>query len=397
MASGFELLLNDEHPKHGVVIVGLLEHAEHFECMVAFAKRSDKKAFLTPLETALARGMTARVAIGLSMYVTDPAMLYGLLMLQNSSKPKLELYLSDTDATFHPKVYAVREPQRHRIIVGSANLTSGGFSKNYEASVVITDHGGEMMASVISHFNTLIEEHVLVRATKTRVDQYAEKYAVHKQWQLMAQKRANEVGRGDVQDLDVLVHRLVEMRDDETESGFSSQQSSRKYNRLQARRQMKRLAKAENLSVVAFKQEYEGLIQWFHSGGLERGKSVIARNGNLFILALVDILSVGRVTPEQALNLLLTHFSAINRAGTNVLTEILHALDNKRFAVMNQNSVRGLRVAGYLGYPVVPSKRNVNGDIYQRFCRDVVEVQTQLGLENLTELDALFNYNYWLE
>lgn len=108
-----------------------------------------------------------------------------------------------------------------------------------------------------------------------------------------------------------------------------------------------------------------------------------------FIRALAEALQLGRATPREASELF---FVDIDRAGINVLTEILHALDNKRYAVMNQNGVNGLLVTGYDQYPLRPLKTNVTPELYALFCRDAIDVQSQLGLENLSELDALFNY-----
>jgi hypothetical protein len=122
----------------------------------------------------------------------------------------------------------------------------------------------------------------------------------------------------------------------------------------------------------------------------------VSQKSSLVISALAELLELKRATPAEAFELLHSHFEDIERAGINVLTEILHALDNKRFGVMNRNAVSGLIVAGYDQYPLRPLKTNVTPELYEQFCRDVREVQTQLELENLSELDALFNYVYWL-
>lgn len=396
MVKGLKLLLNDDSATHGDEIVGLIQHAEHLECMVAFAKYSAKETLLKPLEGAVARGMTARIAIGLSMYVTEPAMLYEFLKLEKDYGARLKLYLSATDVTFHPKIYAVREPKGHKVIIGSANLTAGGFADNYEASIVVGDRDGELMESVEEHFESLINQRVLIRATKSRINEYAKLYAVHEAWRKMASRRAEKISRGDLLSLDVLADRLADMKKDKTAHGFAAQRASRKQHRGQARRQIQEMAALGKITAAAFLKIYEDLITWFHSSGLHRGKGIIATNGTQFVTALADILKLARANPSEAFDLLHSHFVDIDRAGINVLTEILHALDNKRYAVMNQNAVQGLMVAGYGGYPLRPLKTNVSPALYGQFCSDAREVQNHLGLENFTELDALFNYVYWL-
>lgn len=397
MVQGLKLLLNGYDSGHGDEIIGLLANAEHLECMVAFAKSSASETFMKPLKQAIARGMTARVAVGLSLFVTDPAMLYELLKVEKNSQNKLELYLSSTEDTFHPKVYAVRESAGHRVIVGSANLTAGGFSNNYEASVVVNDQDGALLASVQKHFGELIEEGALTRASKTQIDEYAKLHAVHEAWRKMANRRAEKISRGDLHSLDVLADRLADMKADTSPYGFTAQKNHRAENRLVARRRMKEIAGLGKVARDTFLDAYEGLIECFHSGGLHRGKRIVSQKSSRFITALAEILELNRATPAQAFELLHSHFEAIERAGINVLTEILHALDNKRYAVMNQNAVSGLIVGGYDQYPLRPLKTNVTPELYEQFCRDAREVQNQLELENLSEVDALFNYVYWLE
>jgi hypothetical protein len=64
---------------------------------------------------------------------------------------------------------------------------------------------------------------------------------------------------------------------------------------------------------------------------------------------------------------------------------------------MNQNSVSGLELAGYKGFPKNPSKFKVDANVYVDFCSKADSVRDRLGLRDFTELDALFNYVYWAE
>ncbi|WP_137137467.1 phospholipase D family protein [Pseudomonas asiatica] len=397
MAQKVKLLVNGCETDHGEEVGGLLTSAEHLECMVAFAKSSAGSEFLEILQKAIDRGMTARIAVGLSLYVSDPEILYDLFKLQKNSKRKLELYLSSTECTFHPKVYAVREAEGHRAIVGSANLTAGGFSNNYEVSVIVNDQNGVLMASIQNHFGYLIEEGELTRATKPLIDGYAKRHAIHEAWRKMANRRAEKISRGDFQSLEVLADRLADMKADNTQYGFTAQQAYRTKSRLVARTRIKEMAGLGKVDRDDFLMAYESLIECFHSGGLHRGKRIISENSRLFVSALADVLKMSRATPSQAFKLMHSYFEGINRAGINVLTEILHALDNKTYAVMNQNAVSGLIIAGYDQYPLRPLKTNVTAQLYEQFCRDTKEVQSQLKLDNLSEVDALFNYVYWLE
>ncbi|WP_066267481.1 phospholipase D family protein [Hydrogenophaga palleronii] len=395
MGSSAKLVLNGEQRSHADAVLEMLGRAQHFECMVAFAKVSALSELLTPLEQALDRGMSARVAVGLSFHLSEPQLLRKLFDL--SKRSAMQLYLSTGDATFHPKIYATQEPKRCTVIVGSANLTAGGLGDNHEASLLVDGPDPTLFAEVQAYFDVLVAEESLVLATKKRIDAYAIEFAIHDAWRKMARKRADRVSRDDVQDMTVLADQLAEMRRDGSPHGFAAQQLMRSSNLRLARRQIKDLAITVKGGARSFLPRYEALISTFHSGGLHRAKTRVARAPARFLAAIADIAGQPGLAPAEAFELLHAHFENITGAGINLLTEILHALDNRRYAVMNQNAVTGLAVAGFGGYPDHPTKSNVDGDLYARYCQHARSVQSELGLANLTELDALFNYVYWQE
>ena len=114
-----------------------------------------------------------------------------------------------------------------------------------------------------------------------------------------------------------------------------------------------------------------------------------------FQAALKSISEVKNPNPEQGFGILQSHFIDIDGAGINLLTEILQTLDCNQFVVMNQNSISGLRMAGFLNFPRNPSKITVQATQYSEFCQSADYVRRELGLSNFLELDALFNYVYW--
>lgn len=388
-------MLNGEQAGHADALLALIGRARHLDCIVAFAKGSALNLMLDALKQSLGKGMTARFAIGLSFHLTEPSLLRKLFCLSKSFD--LGLYLSDTDETFHPKIYAFSFSRRSTVFVGSANFTAGGLSKNYEASVRVDDADGVLATEVAVHLDDLIESKIVVPATKGRIDDYAREFAVQNAWRDMAKRRANKINRQAAPDLGVLADQLKEMRRDESENGFVSHQAKRARNLVEAKTHIGKLAALQRPTAATFLPMYEYLYHRFHSGGLHRHKTRIAAQASDFVAALADILKRGKLPPEEAFGILRQHFLGITGAGVNLLTEVLHAIDNKRYAVMNQNAVEGLMTAGFVGYPLHPAKTGVNGKLYARFCKDALTAQRQLGLANFSELDALFNYIYWQE
>lgn len=395
MKSTSQLILNGKTARHADALLAKLERAQHLDCMVAFAKSSALKDFLPSLRKALARGMTARFAVGLSLHLSEPKILRHLLRLSGDG---LDLYLSnDRERTFHPKIYSFREGAGSTVFVGSANLTFGGLAANYEASIRSDDPDGQLAAAVAAHFDDLIERKALVEASPKKISDYSLEFDVHDVWRKVARKRAEKITSEGARDLSWLAFYLEEMKQDESENGFAAHQILRRRNLVRAKRQIRHLSAVQRPSSSSFLPQYERLIEHFHSGGLARQKTRISAQATEFVTALNVMLQAGKPPPETAFEVLHERFRDIRGAGINLLTEILHAIDNRRYAVMNQNAVAGMLAAGFAGYPLHPNKLGVNGATYARYCADAQTVRKQLELANLSELDALFNYVYWHE
>lgn len=235
-----ELLLNGEKRDHGQVIAGLLKKAERLECMAAFAKTSAFQGVLEALQASLAHGLEARFAIGLDFYLTEPALLRKLMEM--GKKHTLELYLSASSETFHPKIYALRHIRGCSVLIGSANLTAGGLCDNYEASALVDDPEGALTASITQHFNELNADGTLVRATKLRIDDYARDYVIHDACRKVARRCAANVNHADGISIEVLRDILELMKSDSSSNGFKSQQTLRGRNLRKAQRKLGELA-----------------------------------------------------------------------------------------------------------------------------------------------------------
>jgi HKD family nuclease len=393
-----KLILNDAaNSNHGVHMSKLLQHAKRLDCMVAFAKLSGLKAIKGQIVVALENGLDARIAIGLSFYQTEPKLLKALLQI-SETYGNLRLYVSNTQFTFHPKIYVFSNDQGSDVLIGSANFTQGGFSSNFEASVLVSDPQGELSLSILRHMQRLIDETVLVEATLDVIDDYEKNYWIYKSIQSIGQQRAQKAVDTQGKTSLALAEILLEMKRDTTDEGFQRQCSLRRERREQSMAMLKKLAKIAALTESNFLSNYEQLIDQFRSGGLARGKTKIARNAKLFQMSIKKLLKVIReelLTPEKAYDFLHQYFNKIPGAGVNVLTEVLHSIDNKKFAVMNQNAVDGLRLSKDFSFPIHPLKTNVNGLCYQDFCNRAAAIRDELGLADFSELDAVFNYAYW--
>lgn len=126
----------------------------------------------TPMSRALARvrSRIAALAVGLDFHQTDPDFLDRFRA--HARVREVE------DGTFHPKVYVFRTGSKFDAIVGSANLTRGGFGPNLELDVHLhgvtsdrvfrelvafveaqADAGRQMLAEDVAHYRKAWKAH----------------------------------------------------------------------------------------------------------------------------------------------------------------------------------------------------------------------------------------------
>lgn len=142
-------------------LVDFIQHAtqHHYRKLriaVAWAKRSGLARIWDALANFRHDGGHVQLIIGVSE--------------GGASKEGLELALSGSDdsyvfhdprRTFHPKVYFASSDLEHSLLVGSSNLTAGGLSWNYEASLWLewkADEDDGLTNSVTEWFERLLGE-----------------------------------------------------------------------------------------------------------------------------------------------------------------------------------------------------------------------------------------------
>jgi HKD family nuclease len=394
------LINSSEEQCHRNTINTLLNNVVCFDCMVAFAKISGFRMIEEALINALKRNQNNRQArfrfiFGLDFYQTEPNLLYEILKL-SQEYPNLSLFLSKNDCVFHPKVYAFGTERANYMIIGSANLTGGGLVKNNESSLLVKST--EMRETILNQIEGLIKNNKIIEATKDNISKYEEKYDIYNVRKVFFDSETNDAIQnpveGDFKTLEAILFLMKQKG--EFELDVERRIKSRRY----AIEQLNHIANEPNIDNARFLELYMPLVSnphhYWHSGFLGFHAGQVARvkgNPRLFQLALIAVRELNNPTPREAYLTLHSIFNNITYAGVNVITEILHTIDNKKFAVMNNNSVSGMERANY-SFPET-TMNNVDCDMYQNFCNSAKDVCQSLGFKNFTELDALLNYAYW--
>ena len=394
MQADISILLNEEDQDHLGTITTILQKSRRVDCLVAFAKWSGFASIQKTLEERLKKGMTARFVIGLDLYQSEPRVLGRLLALKEKFGIDVLVSNSGSGSTFHPKIYRFDQGDKIVLIIGSANLTGGGFSNNYEASVVLSTKTETRMPAYI---DALIEEESVVELTPAGLADYRARYDTQQTQRKLADMRAKRARPASGANLDVLREILQAMKDNDEEEGFANQMAARRRGRARAQAILKKIETALALSREELMPLYAEVAgQCWHSSGTRRRSKGITAKPELF----QEIVQAAARHEGSLAGDVFEHMrhlaKRVSGIGPNIMTEILHTYDNKRFPVMNQNSVEGMNLAGYTGFPLHPNKEFVTGEIYAEFCQRAESIRSELGLADLSEVDAVFNYSYWL-
>jgi HKD family nuclease len=139
-----------------------LQDADSFDIAVAWAASFAHLSMLCDYAQA---GKSLRAIIGRDRYATHPDAVRRLLA---AAPGKIRWGRTPSQGIFHPKVFVFHHRERITALVGSANLTRGGFDRNTEATVRLAGTAGEL-GSLVQFFErewsqgTLIDEGNLAR------------------------------------------------------------------------------------------------------------------------------------------------------------------------------------------------------------------------------------------
>lgn len=107
-----------------------------FKLAVAFAKNSGVGRIFNDLTQFTNNGGSTEAIIGIDQSVTS---YQALVNLKSFAGDKLFIHKDKNPyITFHPKLYLFGNRDIEKVIIGSSNLTAGGFYLNFEANVGIT-------------------------------------------------------------------------------------------------------------------------------------------------------------------------------------------------------------------------------------------------------------------
>ncbi len=162
---------------HIKVLCNSIEGADEIIFCVAYWKIEGIKSIKKQLASVLIVGKNVTVFASLNEFNTTPEALIELHQLE-STYPNFSLFIcKKSPSIFHPKIYYFRKQDTFTAIIGSANFTEGGFSKNDEASVKITGNvDGKFHLDLMKYLTGIVDQKMTKAGTTELIDAYTKEY-----------------------------------------------------------------------------------------------------------------------------------------------------------------------------------------------------------------------------
>ena len=378
-----QLIINHFNNSHLKIIRDLWSRSEKILIAVAYVRMSGLHNLSQVIEQKVSENVPQTIICSLDFGLSESEALYILhskLEIQQSSG----LYLAKQDQTFHPKLYMFKINSEYHIIVGSANFTHGGLDGNIEASIYsVVSQFSELAIDTLDYFKYLRSKDYSVPANWLNINQYAgwqkKQERNRKKYQRRKPSRAKEIYPFDYDSLKLYFKEYQVKKNIADESNRRNDSYKKAHSLLDY---IATSAISESEFRISFENLACGKKRLLKSNGLCRHKPDILVSQNDFIelvryvrenqdLSPIEIFKGGKRIIERKFG-----------AGINFLTEIMIAYQPDKFANLNKNQKKALKLIGVS----LKSLNSFKGKDYQDYCSLIAEIKNTVGLKNNIEI-----------
>jgi HKD family nuclease len=360
-----------------------LQSAKSIKLATAFAHWSGWRHLLPHVKKTAG---TVKLLTGLSFCQTEPRVLYDWCERSQEGRVEARLF-TQKQTTFHPKVLLVENSRRAFAVVGSGNLSNGGFLQNIECGLYSDDEN--VYSTLDAWFERLFSDNSLtkqlrepdIRHYKKRFDAAKNANKEVKELQKEAEDEIGEQHRAGLGNWKQAVRLAKKF--------FTSRRFLRYY-------EPKRAATAKeikySLRYPKFDFDEDGLEDYYKIQAL--GHLIEVRKPRVWaqrkkLQAGLRHLVDDSAPIEARLHAVLAGRYKVEGVGLNFLTKILAVHDPLKFTVFNQPIAQALEHFKYertRGYS--PAQRYLEfADLMRRFLKES-------GGRSSLDLDNFF-YEYW--
>lgn len=170
-----KVISNHSDQTHSITIDRLIDNSDEIIICVAFLKLSGLSKIIDKLKEKKGKCL---FYIGTDFYLTEPTALRELFNCGHT------VFITKKEkCTYHPKIFYFRKGNNISMIIGSANLTSGGLETNIEASFQIDtelnsniDNDIRSLISSFNEFSNPIKNDQIISEYESRYNAYKLKH-----------------------------------------------------------------------------------------------------------------------------------------------------------------------------------------------------------------------------
>jgi HKD family nuclease len=345
--------------------------AESLQIAIAFGHMSGWKQVDNAIRSSVA--VKIEILLGQSFFQTEPELLFVLKNLATSKKG-LEVKLAPSVTTFHPKIWIVNGSEA---VIGSSNLSDGGFRANVECNVYIEQQ------SVVTEMGEWFKDQW---KTGHDLDSHFFSLYVEQYRKVDDQRRILRARLQSAQD--VLASREASWRrTDALAKALDYWQSQDGRDAIRDRRDAI-VDMRGHLKLPAFDFEasdYQNFIRILELGRIRL--SYIPQT----IAMLPELKAALKGLGARPTSTSYDELAKIYGVGPNLATKLFAIYDPQRFVVLNAPVERALLSFGFAQENLDP----MNGQKYERFLKELKPFIEEAEIQNLipaAALDAFFYY-----
>lgn len=354
-----------------------LRSAVSIKCAIAFGHMSGWARIHAALSSSPARSI--EILLGQAFFQTEPELL-DHLREREQNKGSFQGRLAPVKPIFHPKVWVIETSETTHVIVGSANLSNGGFIENTECSAYINDR--TVAESINGWFCRRWEESSPLTLDLCRI--YRRQHEKTKA-QRSALKKAIEAATEELE-----VAQLEWKRSEAIEAARLYFKTPTGMAASEERREaMDRIRKCLRPRTFEFtKADWLEFLEIKEFGDLKRIKRDTAKSLPQIRRAFLH-LADERIPLAKRINEVVPLGGKyhVKNVGKNIVTKVMAMLHPEKWPVYNERVEKTLIA---FGYPLATSE--TFGEQYDAFCREVQSFVKECGFTEILSIDSFFEY-----
>jgi HKD family nuclease len=357
--------------------LSVLRNAVSIKCAIAFGHVGGWSKIDAALRESSAKSI--ELLLGQAFFQTEPDLLDIFRELERTNE-SFRGRLAPVRPTFHPKVWVIETSATTHVIVGSANLSRGGFVENTECSAYLSDQ--DSVASISGWFSELWDQSFPLTSELCRA--YRARYDITDALR-SALKRAID-DASDELEMTQFAWRRTEAIEEarryfKTSAGLEAAQL-----RLQALDRIRRCLKPPTFEFT--KADWLEFLRIPEFGSLKRIDRDTANHIPKIRKAFLHLAneSIPLATRINDVVPLCSRYH-VDNIGKNIVTKLMAMLRPKERPVYNER-VENTLIA--FGYPLGGSK--TFGQQYEAFCRDIQSFAKGCGFSEVLSIDSFFEY-----